>query len=448
MPEYTSNDRTVALWGVFDALESAYSLAAVVVEQARMLARAGYDVGFFMQEDYEPAADPAMRALLAEYPGIWISRELPHIWGLVDYDDPTVPVAPEFWGQVARLEAGLEDAILTRRPRWIFTHDITFQSWFLPHNVAMRQVAKRLPGLEWLHWMHSAPSEPRPDAIHPHTARYVGMPGAKWIYLNHLDVPRMAAMRGLPESEIFVVPNARDICDFLEMDKETKGFIRSTGLLSAELVVATVGRICPGKQPEKAARIAAGLAAAGRRVKLLFINSYATNPEELELIEACKRAAEGDGLPRSELLFTTEWVNAEGARPWAHYAPARVVRELLAVSDVFVLPSASEACSLSVMEAALSRCLCVLNDDFPPMRELLFEHAIYGRFSSTLMRTEYQQPTGEGGAAAERQYYREFGCRIAAEAARDKALAAANRIRRAGAGDWVFSHHIEPVMYL
>ena len=69
------------------------------------------------------------------------------------------------------------------------------------------------------------------------------------------------------------------------------------------------------------------------------------------------------GLTR--LIITSEEEDPETGEKMELGVPHEVVKNLLAYSDLFVLPSTSEACSLIMLEAGASKNLVVLNSDLP-----------------------------------------------------------------------------------
>jgi hypothetical protein len=63
-----------------------------------------------------------------------------------------------------------------------------------------------------------------------------------------------------------------------------------------------------------------------------------------------------------------------------------MVREMLSLSNVFILPSKSESYSLVAQEAGIMGNLLIVNDDFTPFREIFGESALYYKFSSNIDR--------------------------------------------------------------
>lgn len=409
----------VAVLVVSGDLEPQYSLTTVVTDQLTSLAQAGYAARLVALEGFvgTPPRGVDVRAC--------IPRET-----LVDYQ-LGVAEAPEFESQVRRIARAIHDHL--RDVDVCITHDLMFQTWFLPHNAAVRRVGARLPALRWLHWVHSAPSE-RPDGVgYPHVLRFSGMDNARLVYLNHCDAPRLAAMYAVPESDVCVAYNSRDPRSFFAFSPLTTALVERHGLLDADIVAVYPTRLSPGKQPAVAIKLVGALKRLGRTVCLVFCNSYSNGPDEKRYIQRLRGIAETAGLEQNELVFTSAC-----GREYELGVPPAVVRELFQVGNVMILPSLSEACSLVLLEAALTKNLLVLNEDFPAMPEFVGPNALYFKFSSTRRTTTYHPD--------EAAYFTECAQRIVAELAGDKALGAFTRVKQTFNRDWIFRQQIEPLL--
>jgi len=87
--------------------------------------------------------------------------------------------------------------------------------------------------------------------------------------------------------------------------------------------------------------------------------------------------------------------------------PRNNVMELMDIANVYIHPSTVETYSLVVHEAILRGKLVVLNADFPPMRELFGQHALYMNFSSDRYKTTYSPD--------EQSYWSDEACRMLSE---------------------------------
>jgi len=268
------------------------------------------------------------------------------------------------------------------------------------------------------------------------------MENSRFVFPNHTDIPKLAQMRSMLEQDINFVPNSRDICDYFGMDPLVKKFIREKKLLDADILAVYPTRMCVNKQPEKAVKLMAALSTFGKKVKVVFANSYSNATREKELMETCRQIGPMWGLNEEDILFTSEY-----DQKWELYCHAEAVRGLQQIADIFVLPSDSEACSLVLLEAALCRQLCILNGDFAPVHEVLEFNALYGRFSSTTTTTTHIDPnTNKPSAEAEHNYYRSLAAVILLELARNKTASAFSEVKRKYNGDYVFKSYIEPLL--
>jgi glycosyltransferase involved in cell wall biosynthesis len=429
----------VAIFGVFDSFNPAYSLSSVETEQVEMLAARGYPVRVLMLSDYAPARFPRLAALAARYEGtVTVAACIPRLI-LPESKDVSLPVTERFHEGVAKVTPALMEAL--EDIDVCITHDIIFQTWFLIHNLAMREVAERLPKIRWLHWVHSAPSARPKNVIFPHIARYTGMANSKYIFLNRSDAPRLADMLSVPASDVLTIPNSRDILDFLGAGETCERFIRERRLLERDAVLIYPARFSSGKQPDKVVRLAAGLAYAGVSASVVFANSYSQTPAAVALMEKVRGIADAEGLTEGSINFTSEFDPA-----WRGGIPSSDVRTLMQIADVFVIPSLSEAHSLITMEAALARNLIVLNGDFPAMLEWLPDGAMYGEFGSTRKKACYKKD-GMTEDESERWYFRELAWRVKGELESSKPLTAFSHIKRNMNKDAIFRDYIEPLLW-
>ncbi len=367
--------KRVAFLVTFTDLDPCYSLTSVFKAQVRPLVAAGYRLRVIGPEGFDGQLGPAV-----DWRGV-----LPRV-RLTDYQ-PGVALGADFEDQVDLLADALDGQL--EGIDVCITHDVMFQTWFLPLNAAVRRIAERHPGLRWLHWMHSAPSARPHSLVYPHTLRYSKMPNARIVFLNHRDVPRVAAMVGVDVADVAVVYNPVDARRFFGLDPATDDFVTRHRLLDASLMVVYPTRLSPGKQIEFAIKLVASAKPLARPVRLVVCDAYSEGQAEQDYIDRLLALAGAWGLDAGELLFTSRdhHQGAGGVDP-------DTVRCLLQLSHVFILPSLSEACSLVLLEAALSRNLLVLNEDFPPVREFAGDNALYFKFSSTVAKTTYASEAG------------------------------------------------------
>ena len=124
--------------------------------------------------------------------------------------------------------------------------------------------------------------------------------------------------------------------------------------------------------------------------------------------------------------------------PYELGVPHEVVRDLFLLSNLFIFPTLSENCPLILLEAAFAKCLLVLNDDFPPLKDFFGENALYFKFSSILTKTTYNN---------EEQYFSDVAKIIIGELNKNKPLNAFNVLKQKFNFDYIFKSKLEPLFY-
>ena len=138
----------------------------------------------------------------------------------------------------------------------VLTHDIIYQNACLKHNFASRKIAKELPNVKWLHWIHSATSPSLLNMLRPiFSDEYLKLvqtpfPNAKYIYPNSYAVPSVAKNFGVSEEDVRVVNHPTDICEFFGIEPEVEKIIYDKDILSADAIATYPIRLDRGKQVE------------------------------------------------------------------------------------------------------------------------------------------------------------------------------------------------------
>jgi glycosyltransferase involved in cell wall biosynthesis len=132
-------------------------------------------------------------------------------------------------------------------------------------------------------------------------------------------------------------------------------------------------RITKRKNLEWAIEAAAGVRDSGRTVQLLITGPPGPhNPRSQEYVADLKRLTEQLGLLESVRFLFEDRAPASSE----HSVDAATLSDLYMLSDVVVLPSASEGFGLPLAEAALFR-VPVVCTDLPAFREIAPEGAIF-----------------------------------------------------------------------
>jgi len=434
----------VAVLTTFMDLPSGYGLVPVVLNQLRMLVEHGYKPGFFVVEGFEKHPD------MKKVPeGVEVKPCVPFMH-LYDYQPGTKkqtynvsakgvygkPSKTNFDKQVKLIEEKLEPEL--SKYNVVITHDIVFQTWFVVHNQAIRNIAKRHPNIRWIHWLHSGP-QPRPNKLeYPHTLRFSGMPNSVWVSPNESMIPKFAEMYNIPRKKVKAVYHTFDVYKFFDMHPWSIKLIEKHNLLNCDVLCVWATRIDhpEGKGLRKAIWVIAQL---NKLVdaKLLFLNSWSNRPESKQTIANLRKEADMWGLPQENLIFSSEM-----GKEWELGVPHKVVRDMLWIANLFILPSQSETFSLAMVEAAACKNLLVLNEDLTVMHELAEDNAIYSYFGSEwggVKITRHYEPNAQA-------FFMDEARRILEELKKHKSLMQHRKVLRVFNNDWVWKNQLEPLI--
>lgn len=347
----------------FTGWDEAYSLCHVVRNQAVMLMRAGHRVTVGVCRTFDPLSWP-WSALTPEF------ARFDHM-----------PVHDE-WKNAATLNVSssclaTEMAAKLLGEDLIITHDILFQPDAMRWNLATRRIIELYPDKRWLHWFHSP--TPMWSLIDDRSTLEwcMAWPSRSWLVMpNHADLKRVGDRHNCPTNRRKVVHHAFDFEDhYFRGDSVGLRLNAAVKFEEYECVLLAVARLDRGKQVEHAIRITAALGRAFASSVLLVVDfhsgggdkvTYRSELKELALQESCS------------VFFTSDLLGD------ARGVPHKTLMNLMRVAHVLVNASRSESYSLVVQEALLSRTIPVLNANYPAMKELWGQSAIYAEFGSDI----------------------------------------------------------------
>lgn len=366
--------RRVAVLTTFAKSRPAYSLNRVVQDQLVMLIKHGYK--------------PKVIVLQSPY---WADPEYP-------YSDPNVEIIQlprvervQDSESESQTEADIEKLVEAFEPVLsdvdvVLTHDLIYQGASVKLMVAARRAADRCPNVVWLQWIHSATS-PRllgrtdmENSVHSEL-RECGWPASYPVCFNKMSVARIAENFGYEESDVKIVPHAIDVCRFFGLSPHARRLYEEKSLYLADYITLCPARLDRGKQIEWVIKIMARLKSGRDLVRMIVMDFHSQDEDKRNYRNELKTIAGEWGLNGDDLVFLSEFDDDLKLE-----APHSLVRELFCLSNVYINPSRSESYSLSAQEAALTGNLLVLNADFPPMREIYGEDALYFQFSSNVDR--------------------------------------------------------------
>jgi mannosylglucosylglycerate synthase len=170
-----------------------------------------------------------------------------------------------------------------------------------------------------------------------------------------------------------VIPNGVDAGALLKLGPRATDLNDRFGLLSSDVVMLAPVRITKRKNLEWAIEAAASVRATGRSVQLLITGPPGPhNPRSQEYVADLKRLTAQLGLKESVRFLFEDREPASSE----HTVDAATLSDLYMLSDVVVLPSASEGFGLPLAEAALFR-VPVVCTDLPAFREVAPEGATF-----------------------------------------------------------------------
>lgn len=439
-----ANSKRVTIFTTFADISEAYSLNRVVQDQLRMLLDHDYLPSVIVAESFTPKgiyADP--RVTLKHIPNVPVHNEVKK--------DET------FEQDVKALEVALEEVL--KDTDVVLTHDIVYQNACLKHNFAARRIADKYPNLKWLHWIHSATSPVTLANLRPYFGdEYLQLvtkpfPNSYYIYFNYYSVPRIAQNFGVAEDLVRVIHHPSDVADVLGLSQDVACLVKDKNLLSADVICIYPIRLDRGKQVEMVIKTIACLKELDLKVRLIVVDFHSTGGDKLTYRDELKNTAIDWGLNQEELIWTSEY------KPeWAAEIPHTDVSALMRLSNVFIMPSVSESYSLITQEAGMNKCIVVLNQDFPPFRDIFGPNAIYRKYSSNIdvmtgldgdTKTEYgpNNLTAEERKVHERRYHLETAGMIAAKLRSYKDQALSTYLRQRRNLDFIFQHELQPLLY-
>jgi len=366
-------EKALAILTTFQDLPRSYGLVPVVLNQVKQLVNQGWEVGLYAQQGFETHIDagdvPEGCELIPRVPFVHLydyqpgTKEQKHKVDGVGEHHPNGNKT-NFKKQVKLIDEAL-DPWLMEYPV-VITHDVLFQTWFLTHNQAVRNIGKRHPEIRWLHWLHSGPS-PRPDEVgYPHTLRYTGMGNSVFVSPNETMKPQFAEMYDVPQKHVKAVYHIFDPFEFFEMHPLSVEMTKRFKLHSCDALVVWPTRM--DHPAPKGMYEAIHLVSQMNRfadVKFLFLNSWSGTDRAKNNIASLKREAEKWGMPKGNLIFSSE-IDVK----YENGVPHRVVKDMLTLGDMLVLPSKSETFSLIMAEAAACKNMLILNEDLEVFTEL------------------------------------------------------------------------------
>lgn len=174
----------------------------------------------------------------------------------------------------------------------------------------------------------------------------------------------MAALLGIPESEIRVIPPGVDIAQFFKLDPLTRRLCDALGLYHADPLMLLPSRITRRKNIEFAVRVTAELRRRKPDVALVVTGPPGPhNPANEQYLQDLRHLRESLGVS-GRVHFLHE--QGESGKP-LRISDASIA-DFYQLADLLLFPSFQEGFGIPVLEAGLAR-LPVFAADIPPVRE-------------------------------------------------------------------------------
>ena len=424
----------------FTENDPAYSLCNVVSDQIKMLIMHGYIANVTVADGFERT-------------GIFEDEEhvkLRYIPRVACHNE--VRKDESFDQDVDALTEAFDDAC--KDIDVVLSHDLIYQPGSLKHNIACRRIAEKYPKILWYHWIHSATSPFTITQLRPiFQDIYVDLiskkfPNSHPVFFNEFSRRRIAKNFGYEEQEVRIVHHPTDICGRMGMSELLEKFVTQNDILSKDIICVYPIRLDRGKQVEVMFKTLACLKEKGYTVAAIVVdfhsNSKNDQDDKYKYREELKNIAIDWKLGEGDYYFTSEQ-NQE----WDLRINHASVQQLMTLSNVFIMPSVSESYSLVTQEASLfGKCIIVLNQDFPPFRDIFGSSAIFRQYSSRInvlsgtdgsTDTKYDQ--------GEHVYHMETANIISYHLENDYSLAMSTRLRKLRNLHTVFEKEIEPLFF-
>lgn len=256
------------------------------------------------------------------------------------------------------------------------------------------------------------------------------------------DSEQIAAgeMYGLWPKDVKVVYNSMDLRYVFNLSELTSQLIDEYKLFEADVIavypVSSTRMGDDGKAVRKVISIMAHLRKLGQDVRLIIPNAHANAENEKNTIREFQAMGSGMGLTSRELIFTSLF----DAPKWEHGIPHYNVVELFQIANLFIFPSFSENAPLILLEAAATKNLLVLNEDFRPMLDFLGSDGSFNfRFRSRLIQeTEYRN--------GEDNYYNDIAKIVLSDLNNNRVMKAFTRVRKKFNLDWIAQNQLIPAI--
>lgn len=440
----------VAIFTNFFDFDQTYSLCRVTSDQVKMFLRAGIKPVVIVSESFNSKGTIFEKVDLRKVPNVPCHNEVKKDESF-DKDVESIYQA---------LKEHLKDIDV------VITQDIVYKPSELKYNFAARRLAPELPGLKWLHWINSATPPIKLNSLMGiFTDQYlesfkVPFPNSTYVFFNDISKEVIAKNFEVSVDKVRIVHHPSDFFEVYGItDPNLQNFIDKREIFSADAIFVYPIRLDRGKQVEYVIKTAAMIKEFGMSVRCIVVDFHSTGGDKVTYRDELKAMGLDWGLSPKELSFTSEF-----CEDWKVSIPHEDVLAMMRFSNVFVMPSVSESYSLITQEAALTKNLLILNQDFPPFRDIFGPKNIFRKYSSnwdvlagydeaisqqSRTTTEYGPGniTAQERVSYEKSYHKATAAKIVDKLRNDETLATNRFIRKNRWLDVVFQKELKPLIY-
>lgn len=446
----------VTIFTNFFSYDEAYSLIRVAEDQIKMLKKYGYPISVIVSDTFKPAG--AFTEDILEYiPSVPCHNEVKQ--------DPT------FDKDIESIEKRLKEIFTKHKTKVCITQDIVYKPSELKYQVALRKLLKKsdeFNNITFLHWINSAtPPIVLNSLMGIFQDEYLNLfkepiPNSYYVFFNEISKDIIAKNFNVGVNRVRIVHHPSDLDEVYGVSSEAlRLFIDKRDIYQADAICVYPIRLDRGKQVQFPIKTLAKIKEFDMDVRMIVVDFHSTGGDKVTYRDELKQMGLDWGLTPKELAFTSEFTEE-----WKLGIPHKDLLSLFRMSNIFIMPSVSESYSLITQEAALTKNIITLNQDFPPFRDIFGKDAIFRKYSSNwdvmagyneAYREDSHTDTQYGPDSATKEqrekmfepmYHKETAAKIVDNLNNDIAMAMNRRIRKLRNFDTVFKRELEPLLYL
>lgn len=272
-------------------------------------------------------------------------------------------VPNEFHALVQEIFAALENEL--RDVDVLIAHNVVTLHKNLALTTALHQLITRR-NLKFIAWCHDFAWD---DPVYANDV-HNGAPwdllkrvwdNTKYVVVSASRQHELARLFQLDASKIYAVSPGLDVAEFFQVSETTARWLHELKLLEGAPLLLLPARVTRRKNIELAIDIGNAMCDKGYASKLLVMGPLGPhNPSNQEYLQELKTRA-GDNI-----LFLQEYGDVDEATR----------RDLYALADALLFPSAREGFGIPILEAGIAR-LPIFCADIPPFRETAGKFANY-----------------------------------------------------------------------